>query len=215
MRCPFLCPILVPQYIDDRRPKPISCRAGCLQSVARPGQVLDCPAAHRKARLYRELGFSCGVIGAVVIGDLRAGSRPVKRRLAMRSQRSEERETRQETSLWGRFKGDFGLTELQLRAICSRTAAKCCVHSRELGSEFDGPEAGGGTQEFEAYQNRSGLGFRYARNAARQFFLASAGSQSTIRCDGTTSRESESNPPLALTFSVTACSANGSSCERA
>ncbi len=32
-------------------------------------------------------------------------------------------------------------------------------------------------------------------------------------CDGATSRETESRPPVALTFSVTASSANGSSCE--
>jgi hypothetical protein len=40
-----------------------------------------------------------------------------------------------------------------------------------LGSEFDGPEARGGAQEFEADERGASLHSYYARDAARQLFV--------------------------------------------
>ena len=58
----FVVPIISVAMLDDRRPKPVSCRAGCLLPAARPGLILDSPAARKKARLYRELGIVWRVI---------------------------------------------------------------------------------------------------------------------------------------------------------
>jgi hypothetical protein len=86
--------------LDGGRPKPVSYLAGCLWPVARPGLLLDCPAARKKARLYRELGLMRRRIRERWIVMVIRAPGPAKLRFAKLAQRFVERKMRAENMLF-------------------------------------------------------------------------------------------------------------------